>query len=95
MKSVLAMVLAAAVSAAVISPSPVTPRVDVAPVGYADAGSVDRAVLINQRMISPNLTDLLAVFIGTDATDAIAGAIRSSLSTVLQTPVDAGGGPHV
>jgi hypothetical protein len=46
-------------------------------------------------MISPNLTDLLAVFIGTDATDAIAGAIRSSLSTVLQTPVDAGGGPHV
>jgi len=41
-------------------------------------------------MISADFTNLLGVFIGTGATDAIAGAVRSCLSTVLQAPAEGG-----
>ena len=94
MKSVLAMVLAAGVSTAAISlpsdpPGAGTPST----AETAAAPDVRRAASFDRPMISADFTHLLGVFIGTGATDAIAGAIRSCLSTVLQGTIEGGGGP--
>ena len=96
MKSVLAMVLAAGVSTAgisLVSPSGVTATVTAAEV--AAAPGEHRAASFDRHVISADFTNLLGPFIGTGASDAIAGVVRSCLAVVLQAPIDAGGiGPQ-
>ena len=95
MKSVLAMVLAAGVSTAAISLRPDPPVTAIAATADdAAAPAVQRAAAFDRHMISTDFTNLLGVFIGTGATDAIAGAVRSCLSIVLQAPIDVGGRPQ-
>ena len=91
MKSVLAMVLAAGVSTAAISLPSAPPVTAIATaIDGAAVPGVERAASFDRHMISADFTNLLGVFIGTGATDAIAGAVRSCLSTVLQAPAEGG-----
>ena len=90
MKSVLAMVLAAGVSTAAVSLRPEPPVTAITATDRAAAPDVRRAASFDRHMISVDFTNLLGVFIGTGATDAIAGAVRSCLSTVLQAPAEGG-----
>ena len=96
MKSVVAMVLAAAVSSAAIAQPASAPDPDVAAsvTGVVDPVTTAEPAAVDAAPLAPEFTAVLATFVATDFTDSIGDLIRTFVAATAQPSHDHGSNPH-